>query len=158
MTIGPWCFCPSSGDASLHILHRHSRVGTHSLVARLSRDLHHTIQTRSHGICKATEPTQSYMQVFCGCHNDMRNLYTYMVVSLNYCSQNGGNLSRAPYYNGNPNIGPRITGNLDQYPKGPVCDYLRPSSIPCLCLDQSKQPCGANVIENAVQQHEAGAL
>ena len=39
-----------------------------------------------------------------------------MVVSLNYCSQNGGNLYRAPYYNGNPNIGPRIVGNLDKYP------------------------------------------
>ena len=39
-----------------------------------------------------------------------------MVVSLNYCSQNGGNLYRAPYYNGNPNIGPRIVGNLDQSP------------------------------------------
>ena len=39
-----------------------------------------------------------------------------MGVSLNYCSQNGGNLYRAPYYNGNPNIGPRIMGNLDQYP------------------------------------------
>ena len=40
----------------------------------------------------------------------------HMVVSLNYCSQNGGNLYRAPYYNGNPNIGPRIIGNLDQSP------------------------------------------
>ena len=39
-----------------------------------------------------------------------------MVISLNYCSQNGGNLFRAPYYNGNSNIGPRIIGNLDQYP------------------------------------------
>ena len=39
-----------------------------------------------------------------------------MVVSLNYCSQNGGNLYSAPYYNGNPNIGPRIIGNLDQSP------------------------------------------
>ena len=39
-----------------------------------------------------------------------------VVVSLNYCSQNGGNVYRDPYYNGNPNIGPRITGNLDQYP------------------------------------------
>ena len=39
-----------------------------------------------------------------------------MVVSLNYCSQNGGNLYRAPYYNGNPNVGPRIIGNVDQYP------------------------------------------
>ena len=36
----------------------------------------------------------------------------YLVVSLNYCSQNGGNLYRAPYYNGNPNIGPHIMGNL----------------------------------------------
>ena len=39
-----------------------------------------------------------------------------MVVSLNYCSQNAGTVYRAPYYNGNPNIGPRIIGNLDQYP------------------------------------------
>ena len=39
-----------------------------------------------------------------------------MVVSLNYCSQNGENVYRDPYYNGNPNIGPRIIGNLDQYP------------------------------------------
>ena len=41
-----------------------------------------------------------------------------MVVSLNYCSQNGGNIYRAPYYNGNPNIGPRIVGNLDQESNG----------------------------------------
>ena len=40
----------------------------------------------------------------------------YMVVSLNYCSQNGGNLYRAPYYNGNPYIGPRTIENLDQSP------------------------------------------
>ena len=39
-----------------------------------------------------------------------------MVICLNYCSQNGGNVYRDPYYNGNPNIGPRIKGNLDQYP------------------------------------------
>ena len=39
-----------------------------------------------------------------------------MEVSLNYCSQNGGNLYRAPYYNGNLNIGPHIVGNLDQSP------------------------------------------
>ena len=43
-----------------------------------------------------------------------------MVVSLNYCSQNGRNLYRAPYYNGNPNIGPRIIGNFDQSPNGYV--------------------------------------
>ena len=49
---------------------------------------------------------------------EVRYMYIqlYMGVSLNYCSQNGGNLYRAPYYNGNPNIGPRIIGNLDQYP------------------------------------------
>ena len=41
-------------------------------------------------------------------------IYIYMVVSPNYYSQNGGNLYRAPYYNGNPNIGPRIIENLDQ--------------------------------------------
>ena len=40
----------------------------------------------------------------------------HMEVSLNYCSQNGGNLYRDPYYNRNLNIGPRIIGNLDQYP------------------------------------------
>ena len=39
-----------------------------------------------------------------------------MVVSLHYCSQNGGNLYRAPYYNGNPNTGLRMIGNLDQSP------------------------------------------
>ena len=44
----------------------------------------------------------------------------HMKVSLNYCSQNGGNLYRAPYYHGNPNIGPRIIGNLDQYPHGKI--------------------------------------
>ena len=40
----------------------------------------------------------------------------YMVVSLNYCSQNGGNLYRAAYYNRNLNIGPRIDSNLGQSP------------------------------------------
>ena len=40
----------------------------------------------------------------------------HMEVSLNYCSQNGGNLYRAPYYNRNLNIGPRIDSNLGQSP------------------------------------------
>ena len=51
----------------------------------------------------------------------MRTLLTLlnqMEVSLNYCSQNGGNVYRAPYYNRNPNIGPRIDSNLDQSPDG----------------------------------------
>ena len=39
-----------------------------------------------------------------------------MEVSLNYCSQNGGNLYRAPYYNRNLNIGTRIDSNLGQSP------------------------------------------
>ena len=50
----------------------------------------------------------------------------YMVVSLNYCSQNGENVYRDPYYNGNPNIGPRIIGDLDQYPH-----VLRPDMRTC---------------------------
>ena len=37
-------------------------------------------------------------------------------VSLNYCSQNGGNLYRAPYYNRNLNIGPCINRSLGQSP------------------------------------------
>ena len=41
-----------------------------------------------------------------------------MLVSLNYCSQNAGNFYRAPYYNGNPNIGPRNIGNLTNPPYG----------------------------------------
>ena len=41
---------------------------------------------------------------------------SYMGVSLNCCSQNGGNLYRAPYYNRNLNIGPRIDSNLGQSP------------------------------------------
>ena len=48
------------------------------------------------------------------------NTVTYVEVSLNYCSQNGGNLYRAPYYNRNPNIGPRIDSNLGQSP----CVYI----------------------------------
>ena len=39
-----------------------------------------------------------------------------MEVSLNYCSQNGGNVYRAPYYSRNLNIGPRIDSNLGQSP------------------------------------------
>ena len=39
-----------------------------------------------------------------------------MEVSLNYCSQNGEKLYRAPYYNRNLNIGPRIDSNLGQSP------------------------------------------
>ena len=46
-------------------------------------------------------------------------IYIYMVLSPNSCSQNEGNLYRAPYYNGNPNIGPHIIGNLHQYPYTP---------------------------------------
>ena len=49
-------------------------------------------------------------------YSDPRLPGRYVVVSLNYCSQNGGNVYRAPYYNGNPNIGPRTIGNLDQSP------------------------------------------
>ena len=54
-----------------------------------------------------------------------------VVVSLNYCSQNGGNLYRAPYYNGNPNRGPRIIGNLDQYPStlSTLDGFGRPGSL-----------------------------
>ena len=44
------------------------------------------------------------------------HMYIYMGVSLNFCSQNGGNLYRAPYYNRNLNIGPRIDSNLGQSP------------------------------------------
>ena len=43
-----------------------------------------------------------------------------MGVGPKYCSQNGGNLYRAPYYTRNLNIGPRVNSNLGQspYPKG----------------------------------------
>ena len=58
----------------------------------------------------------------------------HMVVSLNYCSQNGGNVYRAPYYNGNPNIGPRIIGNLDQSP------YTSPKPVLKLLLPNSQVP------------------
>ena len=58
-----------------------------------------------------------------------------MVVSLNYCSQNGGNLYRAPYYNGNPNIGPRIIGNLDQSPNENRC--LSSQGVECPNPDYS---------------------
>ena len=58
-------------------------------------------------------------------------LPNHMLVSLNYCSQNGGNLYRAPYYNGNPNIGPRIIGNLDQ-------SSYTGTSVVILCWDPHK--------------------
>ena len=51
------------------------------------------------------------------------------MVSLNYCSQNGGNVFRAPYHNGNPNIGPRIIGNLDQYPHSGLETGFRASGL-----------------------------
>ena len=56
-----------------------------------------------------------------------------MEVSLNYCSQNGGNVYRAPYYNGNPNIGPRIDSNLGQSPyrvQGLGTGLFRPPTLP----------------------------
>ena len=56
------------------------------------------------------------------------HIYIYMVVSLNYSSPNGGNLYRAPYHNGNPSIGPRIIGNLDQYPYIYIYIYRYPYS------------------------------
>ena len=59
----------------------------------------------------------------------------YMVISLNYCSQNGGNVYRDPYYNRNPNIGPRIKGNLDQYPHGATT-----TGIPCLLIQATFRP------------------
>ena len=43
-------------------------------------------------------------------------IHEHMEVSLNYCSQNGGTLYRAPYYKRNVNIGPRIDSNLGQSP------------------------------------------
>ena len=51
----------------------------------------------------------------------------YMLVSLNYCSQNGGNVYRDPYYNRNLNIGPPIIGNLDQYPYAPLIENHSPN-------------------------------
>ena len=55
-------------------------------------------------------------------------IYVFLVVSLNYCSQNGGDLYRAPYYNGNPNMGPCITGNSDQSSYIHICIHI-PISI-----------------------------
>ena len=68
-------------------------------------------------IFAGTEGTRRYHMAYRGYMYTYKALLTLqVVVSLNYCSQNGGNLYRAPYYNGNPNIGPRIKGNSDQSP------------------------------------------
>ena len=66
----------------------------------------------------------------------------HVVGSLNYCSQNGGNLYRAPYYNGNPNIGPRIIGNLDQYPRNTlgVVVFLHTTVMQGFNINSMKQP------------------
>ena len=47
-----------------------------------------------------------------------------MEISLNYYCKNRDYKYRAPYYNGNPNIGPRIIENLDQYPDPFHYSYL----------------------------------
>ena len=65
---------------------------------------------------RVVEPLRLHSESEFGKVEGLPYMLRYMVVSLNYCSQNGGNLYRAPYYNGNQNIGPRIIGNLDQYP------------------------------------------
>ena len=60
-------------------------------------------------------------------------------VSLNYCSQNGGNLYRDPYYNRNPNIGPRIDSNLGQSPCGRrLSPEFRPRPLPS---DKARYAC-----------------
>ena len=61
------------------------------------------------------ENYQDFVTPSCGCQFCVPVTWQ-VVVSLNYCSQNGGNVYRDPYYNGNPNTGPCIIGNLDQYP------------------------------------------
>ena len=47
---------------------------------------------------------------------DPQDPQQYMEVSLNHCSQKGGNSYKAPYYNSNLHIGPRIDSNLRQAP------------------------------------------
>ena len=54
-----------------------------------------------------------------------------MDVSLNYSSQNGGKLYRAPYNNRNLNIGPRIDSNLGQSPYD--CIYI-PNLNTCISI------------------------
>ena len=54
--------------------------------------------------------------VFWGLYLGPLYIYIYMEDSLNYCSPNGGNVYRDPYYNWNLNIGPRIDSNLGQSP------------------------------------------
>ena len=79
-----------------------------------------------------------------------------MGVSLNYCSQNGGNLYRAPYYNGNPNIGPRIMGNLDQYPSYPsITQYCRSqaSSTQMFCSRMPEPASPAIILSCYIRYH-----
>ena len=80
-----------------------------------------------------------------------------MVVSLNYCSQNGGNVYRAPYYNGNPNIGPRIIGNLDQYPYMGYMGIMEKENGNYYILSMSKCPqmlCGPCPLQSAERVKE----
>ena len=71
-------------------------------------------------------------------------------VSLNYCSQNGGNLYRAPNYNGNLNIGPRIIGNLDQSPIGfqALVEVYQSTALWCRSSKRSRDRAVASVEKN----------
>ena len=71
---------------------------------------------------------------------------SHLEVSLNYCSQNGGHLYRAPYYNRNLNIGPRIDSNLGQSPFAMHLLCICPSHLPCICHAFALRTCFAFVI------------
>ena len=76
----------------------------------------------------------------------IRQFIPTLEVSLNYCSQNGGKLYRAPYYNRNLNIGPRIDSNLgqslhpnNQDPKRKACALTKTSTLFGGCLQLMPQ-------------------
>ena len=94
--------------------------------------LHFNASRHLKGLCRQVTSTPITMM--------MPPTQRHMEVSLNYCSQNGGNVHRAPYYNRNPNIGPRIDSNLGQSPH-PIHSMRaksRSPTVPSPCELESK--------------------
>ena len=78
----------------------------------------------------------------------------HLEVSLNYCSQNGGNLYRAPYYNRNLNIGPRIASNFGSY----HLVNLKPSLTETTALGQASAARAEQWLFRAVAVGSFGSL
>ena len=66
----------------------------------------------------------------------------HVEVSPNYCSQQGGEIYRDPYYKRNPNLGRRIDSNLGQSPcelKPQPCSAIKTLNPQILLIERQPQ-------------------